>query len=110
MNNKTVAIVSYITIIGWLISYFSYKDRTPKSALVNYHLKQSLGVACVGLIVGVAINVIALIVPALASVLSLISLLVLVLWIFGIINAMNEVEKPVPVIGAIFENKFGFIK
>ena len=47
MTNKTLSIVSYITIIGWLIAYFSYKDKseTEKSTVVNYHLKQSLGIA-----------------------------------------------------------------
>jgi len=31
------------------------------------------------------------------------------LLIFGVINALNEEEKPLPLIGKFFENKFGFI-
>ena len=27
MDKKTTAIVGYITIIGWLIAYFSYKNQ-----------------------------------------------------------------------------------
>lgn len=110
MSNKTLSIVSYITIIGWLISYFSYKDVNPKSPLVNYHLKQALGVAILGLAFGIIINIVAMIVPALAMILSLANITILILWIFGIINASNEVEKPVPLIGRIFENRFDFIK
>lgn len=110
MNNKTLSIVSYITIIGWLISYFSYKDKSPKSSLVNYHLKQSLGVAILGVVCAVAINIVAMIIPSLAGILSLINIVILVLWVFGIINASNEIEKPVPLVGAFFENKFDFIK
>lgn len=110
MNNKTLSIVSYISIIGWLISYFSYKDKTPKSDLVNYHLKQSLGVAFLGVLYTVAINVIAMIIPSIAGVLSLASIAIIVLWVFGIINAANEVQKPVPLVGIMFEDKFNFIK
>ena len=110
MDNKTLSIVSYITIIGWLISYFSYKDKPTKSSLISYHLKQSLGVAILGIGCAIVINIIAMIIPTLAGILSLINIVVFVLWIFGIINAMNEVEKPVPVVGGFFEDKFDFIK
>ncbi|MDO6760008.1 DUF4870 domain-containing protein [Tamlana sp. 2_MG-2023] len=110
MNNKTLSIVSYITIIGWLISYFSYKNKAPKSSLVSYNLKQSLGVAILGIVFGIATNIIAMIIPSIAGILSLGNLVILALWIFGIINAMNEAEKPVPVVGSFFENKFDFIK
>lgn len=110
MNNKTLSIVSYISIIGWLISYFSYKDKSPKSPLVNYHLKQSLGVAVLGILFSIVINVVAMIVPSIAGILSLASIGILVLWIFGIINAINEAEKPVPLVGGLFVDKFNFIK
>ena len=112
MTNKTLSIISYITIIGWLIAYFSYKDKPAgeKSTLVNYHLKQSLGIAILGIVIGVAISIIAAVVPSLASILSLANLAILILWILGIINANNEVEKPVPVVGGMFEDKFEFIQ
>ena len=110
MNNKILAIVSYITIIGWLIAYFSYKDSIAKNDLTKYHLKQSLGLGIVGFTFGIITNIIAYALPSIAMILSLSSLVILVLWIFGIMNAANEQAKPVPVIGAVFEDKFGFIK
>ena len=112
MTNKTLSIVSYITIIGWLIAYFSYKDKseTEKSTVVNYHLKQSLGIAVIGILFFITINVIAIVVPTLASILSVANFGIMILWILGIINANNEVEKPVPVVGGMFEDKFEFIK
>jgi uncharacterized membrane protein len=110
MNNKTLAIISYITIIGWLIAYFSYKDSSNKSSFTKYHLKQSLGLGIMGLAFGVIINIIALIVPSFVTILSLASLLILVLWVLGIINASNDVEKPLPVVGNMFVDKFDFIK
>jgi uncharacterized membrane protein len=110
MDKKTLSIVSYITIIGWVIAYVSHNNGTEKASLSRYHLKQSLGVGILGIIIGIVINVIAFIVPSLATILSLASLAILVLWVFGIINAVNEQEKPVPVVGSMFENKFSFIK
>lgn len=111
MTNKTLSIISYITIIGWLIAYFSYKDKSAaeKSSLVKYHLKQSLGVAIIGFLFTLVISIVAMVVPTLASILSLAHFGILILWILGIINTNNEVEKPVPVVGLMFEDKFEFI-
>lgn len=106
MNNKTLSIVAYITIIGWLIAYFSGKDKA--DALLKYHLKQSLGLAIVSIIFNVALMVVASIVPSLAF-LGLIGYVIMVFWILGIINAANGALKPVPVFGKAFENQFAFI-
>ena len=108
MDKKTVAIISYITIIGWVIAYLQYKDKYQTDAFVRYHVKQSLGLAIVSIILGVILNVIAFVVPAL-SFLGLVSYVVLVLWIIGIINASKEEMKPLPLIGSMFENSFSFL-
>ena len=107
MNNKTLSIVSYIGIIGWLIAYFMGKEKADD--LLKYHLKQSLGLAIVGILFSVALNVVAMVVPAL-GILGMLSLVILVLWIIGMINAANAAQKPLPLIGKIFEHKFAFIK
>lgn len=107
MNNKTLSIVSYITLIGWLIAYFSGKDNA--DSLLKYHLRQSLGLLIVGFIFNAALVIFAFVVPALVY-LGYIGYAFWVLLIIGIINASNEVEKPLPVIGKMFEGKFGFIK
>lgn len=110
MDKKTISIISYITIIGWVIAYVSHNNSAEKASLSRYHLKQSLGVAIIGILAGIVFNILAMVIPALALLFSLFSLAVVVLWIFGIINAVNRQEKPVPIVGAMFENKFGFIK
>lgn len=107
MNNKTLSIVSYITIIGWLIAYFSGKDTA--DSLLKYHLKQSLGLFIVNLIFSVALIIVATVFPFL-SFLSIVGYAFWALIIIGIINANNEKEKPIPVIGKFFEDKFDFIK
>lgn len=106
MNTKTLSIVSYVTVIGWLIAYFSGKEKT--DALLRYHLKQSLGMAVVSVLLSIVLNVVASIVPAL-SFLGLSGFAILVFWVLGMINAANGALKPVPVFGKAFENQFSFI-
>ncbi|WPU92818.1 DUF4870 domain-containing protein [Mucilaginibacter sabulilitoris] len=106
MNNKTLSIVSYITLIGWLIAYFSGKDKA--DALLRYHLKQSLGLAIVSIALNVILNFIVSLVPSLAF-LGIVGWVIIVFWILGMINAANKALKPVPVFGKAFENSFAFI-
>ncbi|CAM2975228.1 hypothetical protein CHFL109739_10800 [Chryseobacterium flavum] len=40
MDNKTLSIISYITLFGWLISFVIGKEKA--NSLLKYHLKQSL--------------------------------------------------------------------
>lgn len=108
MSKKTLAILSYVTIIGWLISFFQQKNDENKSSLVRYHLKQGLGVFIVAVIFNIALMVVASIVPALA-ILGLVGYAFWIFMIFGIINAANEQMKPVPLIGGMFVDKFDFI-
>ena len=110
MNKKTLSIISYITIIGWAIAYVNYNKLTDKDSLTKFHLKQALGIGILGIAVCIALTIIGMVVPTLASILSLANLGILVLWILGIINANNEQEIPVPVVGGLFTDKFDFIK
>lgn len=106
MNNKTLSIVSYITLIGWLVAYLNGKEKA--DSLLKYHLRQALGLAIVSIIFNVILTVVATIVPAL-SFLGIAGLVIVVLWVMGIINAANGAEKPTPLVGKMFENKFAFI-
>jgi uncharacterized membrane protein len=106
MDNKTLSIISYITIIGWLVAYFSGKDKA--DALLKYHLRQSLGLAIVSIVFNIAFTIIASIVPSL-SFLGLVGYAFIILWIMGIINAANGALKPVPLIGKMFEDKSSFV-
>jgi len=116
MDRKTLALVSYITIIGWLISYFSYKGQT-KDSLVSYHLKQSFGLFIVtvgcAIVLSILLSIITMISFKLAFAISLIFNLIylalFILMIIGIIIASKGEEKPLPFIGKMFEGKFNFI-
>jgi len=108
MNNKTMAIVAYLTIIGWIVAYLSYKKSTQKSSLVKYHLGQALGVFLVSLVLSILSAVILAILPSLGLISYIISLISLVLILLGIVTASNEVERPIPLVGSMFEGKFNF--
>ncbi|MBT4471990.1 MAG: hypothetical protein HOC64_00115, partial [Bacteroidetes bacterium] len=41
-NSRALAIISYITFIGWIIAFML--NNKQKHALVTYHQKQSLGI------------------------------------------------------------------
>ncbi|RXK83628.1 DUF4870 domain-containing protein [Filimonas effusa] len=106
MTNRTMAIVAYITLIGWVISYVSYRNSDDKSPFVRYHLGQALGVMIFSILLSVAIGILAGIVPALATVLYIVSLVPLVFMLLGIITASNNAERPIPLIGKFVEGKF----
>ncbi|MBO9673142.1 MAG: DUF4870 domain-containing protein [Sphingobacteriaceae bacterium] len=106
MDNKTLSIISYITLIGWLVAYFTGKDKA--DALLKYHLRQSLGIAIVSIIFNILFTIIASIVPSL-SFLGFVGYAFVILWIIGIINAANGALKPIPLIGKWFEDKSSFV-
>ncbi len=65
-NGKTVAIISYITLIGWIIALVMNNGN--KTALGSFHIRQSLGI--------------------------------------GLVSAVEGEMKPVPVLGAQFQEWF----
>ncbi|MGO3183271.1 MAG: DUF4870 domain-containing protein [Aequorivita sp.] len=99
-EGKTMAIIAYITIFGLLIAFIMNNDK--KNTFAAYHIRQ-----CVGLgVVGLASYVIGKI-PFIGWLLSLlIGVLLLVLWIIGLIGAINGEEKPVPILGDKFQEWF----
>ncbi|WP_289024481.1 DUF4870 domain-containing protein [uncultured Salegentibacter sp.] len=108
MSVKTISIVSYLTIIGWIIAYFSNKNQDSKSELASYHLGQSMGIFIFGVILNIILGFIANVVSSSGVILFLLGLVPLIFIILGIITANNEALKPVPIIGTYFEGKFNF--
>ncbi|MDN5284552.1 MAG: import component protein [Mucilaginibacter sp.] len=108
MTKKTMAMVAYITIIGWIVAYLSYKKDTEKSSLVNYHLGQALGILIAYIVLSAISFILLSFLPFLATILYVVLLIPFVLLLFGIVAASNEVERPVPIIGKIFEGWFNF--
>ncbi len=98
-NGKTVAIIAYITLIGWIVALVMNNGN--KTALGSFHVRQALGIMCVGVILAIIANVIGI------SILSwIIQLGILALWILGLISAVQGEMKPVPVVGERFQDWF----
>lgn len=106
MLPKVQSILSYVGIL-WLVAFFAGKEE--RNDLSRYHLKQGLGLWIIAILFNIAAYIVIIIAPGIASLLGLVSILFLILMVFGIINAANEVKKPIPLVGKLFENKFPFI-
>jgi len=103
MDNKTLSIISYITVLGWLVAYFVGKDNADN--LLKYHLRQSIGLFVVIFALNICVSIIVYIVPSLSIISTLVFLMYLVFMILGILNANQALEKPLPIVGKYFEKK-----
>lgn len=84
MNKKTTGIVAYITWIGLLIALVAGDMEGAK-----FHVNQALVIMLFSLLS---------IIPCIGWIWAV---FMLVCWIMGLIAAINEEEKPVPLIGQI---------
>ena len=95
-EGKTMAVVSYITVIGLLIAFLV--NNSKNNAFTSYHIGQSVRVY----LLGIANYVLAFLLPAsLGFITTLIGIGVLVLAILGIVNAINGKAVPLPLIGTL---------
>jgi uncharacterized membrane protein len=103
-EDRTVAILSYLTIIGFIVALVLHS--TKKTALGSYHLRQTLGLIVTGLAIGIAGFVLAFI-PILGWITILAAWIgFLVLWLMGLISAATGQQKPIPVLGEQFQKWF----
>jgi uncharacterized membrane protein len=97
-NGKATAIVSYLSFLGWLIAYFALHVPN-KTSLGSFHLRQTLLLMLCGIGLQIISMILIFIMPFLALILWVVWIGLLVLWIIGLIAAINGEEKPMPVIG-----------
>jgi uncharacterized membrane protein len=102
-DGKNAAIIAYLTLIGLIVAFVMNNDK--KNAFSTYHIRQSLGLMCTSLAL-VVINVI----PFLGWVISIMGFIVLlVLWVIGLMNAINGKEKSIPLLGSHYNKWFANI-
>ena len=108
MNTKTIAIVSYLTIIGWVISFVNHSNSGERENFATFHLRQSSGIY----LSSAAIQFASFILPSfIGRPLNIIAFIFLiVLWILGIMNASKESSKYLPFVGEFFDKNLNFIK
>ncbi len=99
MSKKATGIVSYITLIGWLIAFFAGDRQGAK-----FHLNQSLVLMVVNLVFNVLSTILDKI-PVVdiisGIVFFVLGIVMFVFWIMGLVHACKEEEKPLPIIGKI---------
>ncbi len=125
LNNKsnnseggtTVAIMAYITIVGFIIAVVEHNSN--KTKLGAYHLRQVLGFMLTSLTSGILLFAIML--PGfsmdyrsaanyfqLILILSIsVGLVFIICLIISFLNAIKGKEKPAPILGILFEKLFG---
>lgn len=96
-QDKTIAIISYLTLIGLIIAFVMNNDK--KELFASFHIRQSLGLTLTSLALSL-INII----PILGWIVSIVGFFVLLyMWIVGLLNAINGKYKTVPILGDKYE-------
>lgn len=105
MSKRTTDIVAYLTWIGLVVAFLA-GDRQRS----RFHLNQALVLTIGGVVWTVIYRVARAVIGTLTFGLlngvlgglnALVSVVILVLTIMGLINAIQGVEKPLPIIGGI---------
>ena len=108
IDGKTIAIISYFTWIGWIIAFILYNSN--KSRLAAYHLRQTLALMILSILVYI-VQIMLIFIPFLGwTVAILLWIGLVVLWVLGLVAAINGEEKPIPVIGPMAQSTFSGIK
>ena len=98
-EGKTMAIISYITVIGTLIAFIMNQNK--HNYFASFHIRQAIGVFLVGLIVSFIQRY-----THFGWVDTLLGIGVFILWVIGLIGAIQGEEKPVPLLGEQFQEWF----
>ena len=109
-DGKLASIVSYFTIVGWLIAYFAFYQNN-KTTLASYQLRQTLLFHIISMIVSYASGAI-LFSPDVSfglTILWFLRVALFVLWIIGLLGAINGDRKPIPLIGERAQSLFSGI-
>jgi uncharacterized membrane protein len=103
-EGKTVAILSYLTVVGWLVALNLHARK--KSKLGAFHLRQSLGIWII-ILLFFLLRVLLVQIPKIGNLLQTILALGLsMLWLYGLITAAMAREKTVPFLGKKFQHIF----
>jgi uncharacterized membrane protein len=99
-EEKTVAILCYVTILGFIAAIFVHQSR--KTELGAFHLRQVLGLVLTGVVGGVCA-----VVPILGWIVwFLVVVGLFVLWLLGLLSALRGDMRPVPILGEHYQRWF----
>ena len=98
-EGKTIAVTSYILIIGVLIAMSMNSER--KNPFAAFHIRQALGLSILFVSLGLIVSNFNNIMATFAM-----WIFVSVLWVFGIFGAIRGQMQPIPLVGAFFQRAF----
>lgn len=106
--NKTVAIIAYCSLIGWIISLLRVSSlEGEERKFAAFHLRQMLLLMLFGAAVSI-IDTIFFFVPYVGLfAITILSITLFVCWLMGLIAAVQGRKKVVPFVGKAGENMLG---
>ncbi|RMB59550.1 hypothetical protein EAX61_08170 [Dokdonia sinensis] len=96
-EGKNIAIIAYITFIGLIIAIVMNNDK--KDPFASFHIRNMLGL----ILFGIINSFLARFIPVVPL---LIWIGLFVFWIIGLIGAVQEERKELPVVGPLFQDWF----
>jgi uncharacterized membrane protein len=96
-EGKTIAIISYVTLLGTLIAYFMNKDKNNEFA--KFHIGQALRAWLAGIVISIIGTVLVMVTGI--GILGYLSYAGMILAILGLINAVNGKTEKIPLVGNI---------
>ncbi|MEE1114919.1 MAG: hypothetical protein UHN88_07570, partial [Eubacterium sp.] len=88
-REKTIGVVAYITLIGWIIALVMSTEQGQRPEFARFHLNQYLVILLFGL---------ASLIPVIGWIWGI---FIIVCWLIGFIGACQGKMKPVPLLGKI---------
>ncbi len=103
-DGKTIAIISYLTIIGLLVAFIMNINK--QNSFASFHIRQSVGIFLLAFL----INILFKFSNSFGMIGGILSIGLFVLWIFGIAGAIQGQEKRIPLLGDQFQEWFKNIR
>jgi uncharacterized membrane protein len=106
--NKTVAIIAYCTLIGWIISLVRVSSlEGEERKFAAFHLRQMLLLMLFGAAVSI-VDTIFFFVPYFGLfAINILTIALFVCWLMGLISAVQGRKRTVPFVGKAGENMLG---
>ncbi|AEA44682.1 DUF4870 domain-containing protein [Fluviicola taffensis] len=106
--NKTYAIISYCTLIGWIVAIIqaSSKEENVKH-FTAFHLRQMLLLMLIGAAISI-ISTILFFIPVIGIIgINILSLILFLIWLMLIVSAVRGEKRYIPLVGESGEKMLG---
>lgn len=98
-EGKTIAIISYITIIGTVIAFIMNNDK--KNSFASFHIRQAVGIYLLFFVIRLLTRF-----ETMGWIENILYFTALVFLVIGIVGAIQEEEKKIPFLGDQFQEWF----